>query len=77
MLTSPSKAILKLEVRTWLSAGMKENAIRDEFGLTPTVYYQELNALLDDPDAIAYMPLTVYRPLRIRGQGTRPRPTRP
>jgi len=45
---------------------MKENAIRDELGLTPIAYYQQLNALLDDPDAIAHMPLTVYRLLRIR-----------
>jgi len=61
----------------WLSAGTKENAIRDELGLIPIVYYQQLNALLDDPDALAYMPLTVYRLLRIRGQGKCPRLTRP
>ncbi|GAA4960341.1 hypothetical protein GCM10023238_29280 [Streptomyces heliomycini] len=46
--------------------GVKERAIREELGLAPVRYYQLLNALLDDPRALAHDPVTVNRLRRVR-----------
>ena len=53
------RAVLDFERRRWKHAGAKEEAIRDELGLSPTGYFQILNALLDDPAALAYNPTLV------------------
>ena len=45
--------MLTFERQWWRQAGAKETAIRDRFGVTPTRYYQVLNALVDRPDALA------------------------
>ncbi|NLU68071.1 DUF3263 domain-containing protein [Streptomyces sp. HNM0574] len=47
-------------------AGAKERAIREELGMSPTRYYQLLNALLDDPRALRHDPVTVNRLRRTR-----------
>lgn len=60
------RAVLDFERRRWKHAGAKEQAIRDEFELSATRYYQILNALLDDPAALAYSPALVGRLRRIR-----------
>ncbi|MER7229781.1 DUF3263 domain-containing protein [Streptomyces olivaceus] len=58
--------ILALERRGFPGPGAKERAIREELGLAPVRYYQLLNALLDDPHALAADPVTVNRLRRIR-----------
>jgi hypothetical protein len=60
------RAVLDFERRRWKHTGAKEQAIRDEFELSATRYYQILNALLDDPAALAYSPALVGRLRRIR-----------
>ncbi|GAA0332743.1 DUF3263 domain-containing protein [Streptomyces olivoreticuli] len=65
-LSERDRAVLTFERRTWASAGAKERAIREDLGLTPTRYYQLLNALLDDAAAVAYDPVTVNRLRRLR-----------
>ena len=60
------KAILALEGRGFPGPGAKERAIREQLGLAPVRYYQLLNALLDDPRALAHAPVTVNRLRRIR-----------
>ncbi|MFF3909444.1 DUF3263 domain-containing protein [Streptomyces sp. NPDC001848] len=60
------KAILALEGRGFSGPGAKERAIREELGLAPVRYYQLLNALLDDPRALAHAPVTVNRLRRVR-----------
>lgn len=65
-------AVLALERRTWPGPGAKERAVREELGLSPTRYYQRLNALLDDPAALAHDPVTVNR-LRRRRETLRAR----
>jgi hypothetical protein len=60
------KAILALEGRGFSGPGAKERAIREQLGLAPVRYYQLLNALLDDPRALAHAPVTVNRLRRIR-----------
>jgi Protein of unknown function (DUF3263) len=58
--------MLTFERQWWRQAGAKETAIRDLFGVTPTRYYQVLNALVDRPDALAADPLLVRRLRRLR-----------
>jgi Protein of unknown function (DUF3263) len=53
------RAVLDFERKRWKHAGAKEEAIRAELGLSPTSYFQILNALLDDPAALAYNPTLV------------------
>jgi len=58
--------MLTFERQWWRQAGAKETAIRDQFGMPPTRYYQVLNALVDRPDALAADPLLVRRLRRVR-----------
>lgn len=60
------RAVLVFERRRWRHVGAKEQAIRDEFGFSPTHYYQILNTLLDDPAALAHSPALVNRLRRVR-----------
>ncbi len=67
MLSERDRGILDLEARHWPHAGAKEAAIRDSLGgMSPTRYYQQLSALLDDPAALAYSPMVVRRLRRVR-----------
>ncbi|MFC9678443.1 DUF3263 domain-containing protein [Streptomyces sp. NPDC056948] len=58
--------ILALERRSFPGPGAKERAVREELGLAPVRYFQLLNALLDDPRALAHDPVTVNRLRRVR-----------
>ncbi len=50
------------------TVGAKEAAIRAEFDLSPVRYHQRLNAVLDDPEALAAEPLVVKRLRRVRDE---------
>ena len=63
-----AQAVLRMEVRSWPTPGAKERAIREELGVSPTRYYQLLNALLDDTRALAHAPVTVNRLRRARDE---------
>ncbi|WP_151774318.1 DUF3263 domain-containing protein [Streptomyces abyssomicinicus] len=65
-LSGRERDVLALERRGFAGPGAKERAIREELGLAPVRYYQLLNALLDDPRALAHDPVTVNRLRRIR-----------
>ncbi|ARZ68493.1 DUF3263 domain-containing protein [Streptomyces sp. HU2014] len=65
-LSERDRAVLALERRTWPGPGAKERAVRERLGITPTRYYQLLNALLDDERALAHDPVTVNRLRRVR-----------
>ncbi|MFI1307053.1 DUF3263 domain-containing protein [Streptomyces sioyaensis] len=65
-LTARDEAVLAVERRSWPGPGPKERAIREQLGISPTRYYQLLNALLDDPGALVHDPVTVNRLRRIR-----------
>ncbi|MET7701607.1 MULTISPECIES: DUF3263 domain-containing protein [unclassified Streptomyces] len=65
-LTPRERGILAMERQGWSGPGAKERAIRERLGLVPVRYYQLLNALLDDPRALAHDPVTVNRLRRIR-----------
>ncbi|MBU7597036.1 DUF3263 domain-containing protein [Streptomyces sp. P38-E01] len=65
-LDARDRAVLALERRGWPGPGAKERAVREQLGLSPTRYYQLLNALLDDPAAARHDPVTVNRLRRVR-----------
>jgi hypothetical protein len=72
-LTDVQRAMLDFERQWWRQAGAKEQAIRDTFSMTPTRYYQTLNALLDLPGALSYDAALIHRLQRLRGAATRGR----
>ncbi len=65
-------SVLAFERRSWSGPGAKERAIREQLDMSPTRYYQLLNALLDDRRALAHDPVTVNR-LRRRRDAQRAR----
>ena len=65
-LTRREHEMLAFERQWWRHAGAKETAIREQFGVPPTRYYQVLNALVDRPAALAADPLLVRRLRRLR-----------
>jgi hypothetical protein len=72
-LTERQREILAFEKQWWRYAGAKEQAIRDQFGISPTRYYQSLNTLLDHPDALKHDPALVKRLRRLRATRQRSR----
>ena len=68
--------ILAFERQWWKFAGAKEQALRDKFGMSATRYYQTLNALIDQPEALAQDPLLVKRLRRLRASRQRARSAR-
>ena len=67
------RSVLTFERQWWRHAGAKEEAIRRQFGIGPTAYYQLLSRLLDDPAALAYDPMLVKRLQRQRASRRRQR----
>src|SRR3712207_190927 len=65
-LTRREHEMLAFERQWWRHPGAKETAIREQFGLPPTRYYQVLNALVDRPAALEADPLLVRRLRRLR-----------
>ncbi|MCC3655739.1 MULTISPECIES: DUF3263 domain-containing protein [Streptomyces] len=60
------REILRLARTPFASPGPRDRAIREQLGMSPTAYFQILNALLDDERALAHDPVTVNRLRRIR-----------
>jgi hypothetical protein len=75
-LDARAREILDFERGWWRFAGAKEQAIREQFDLSTTRYYQILNALLDDDQALAYDPMLVRRLRRQRATRQRERAAR-
>ncbi len=75
-LTEQERAILAFERQWWQVAGAKDQAVRDEFGLSSTRYYQLLNALIDQPAALIADPMLVKRLQRLRSSRERARSAR-
>ena len=58
--------ILDFERSWWKVSVRKELAVRTRFGLSPARYYQLLNRLIDQPEALEYDPMLVQRLRRLR-----------
>ena len=72
-LSARDAEVLAFERQWWKFAGAKEQAIRDQFQMSATRYYQVLNALIDKPEALAQDPLLVKRLRRLRSTRQRNR----
>ncbi len=68
--------ILRFERQWWRHQGAKEQAIRELFDCSAARYYQLLNALIDNPDALVADPLLVKRLRRMRAARQRERSTK-
>jgi len=69
--------ILTFERRGWRSPAVKEQAIAEVFDMSATRYYQLLNELIDQPEALAFDPVLVKRLRAQRGRRQRIRSPRP
>ena len=75
-LSQRDRQILEFERQWWKYAGAKEQAIRELFDMSATRYYQIINALIDNPDALAFDPMLVKRLRRLRAARQRARSAR-
>jgi hypothetical protein len=71
-----AREILDFEREWWRYAGAKEQAIQERFELSPTRYYQLLNQVIDDDQAVRYDPMLVKRLRRLRASRQRQRAAR-
>jgi hypothetical protein len=65
-LSEQDLAVLEFEARPWQHAGAKEQAIRDQFGLSAARYYQVLGRVIESPAALVHDPLLGRRLQRVR-----------
>jgi hypothetical protein len=72
-LSARDRAILDFERRWRQLPGPKELAIREHLQMSASLYYELLNGLLDEADALEYDPLTVKRAQRVRNDRRRVR----
>ena len=75
-LTQQDIDILDFERSWWKHAGVKEQAIKERFEMSATRYYQNLNDLLENPEALAHDPSLVKRLKRLRTYRQRQRVAR-
>jgi len=75
-LTPRDLEILAFERQWWKYAGSKEQAIKELFDMSSTRYYQVLNALLDNPEALEADPTLIKRLRRMRASRQRARTSR-
>ncbi len=75
-LTDQQRHMLIFERQWWRHAGSKEQAIREQFSLSATRYYQMLNQLLDAPAALEFDAMVVGRLRRLRATRARTRMAR-
>ena len=64
---------LRLATARYRYPGARESDARDQLGLSPTLFWRHVNALLDDPEALAAMPAEVHRLRRLRDARRRAR----
>ena len=75
-LTERDFKILEFERQWWKYSGAKEQAIRDLFQMSATRYYQVLNTLIDNEEALAADPMLIKRLRRLRDFRQRSRSAR-
>ena len=68
-----ARKILDFERGWWLRSGPKEREIRETFQISSARYHQELNRLIERPEALTYDPMLVRRLRRLREERRRRR----
>jgi hypothetical protein len=67
------REIIDFERGWWKAPGRKERVVRERFGLSSARYYQALNRLIEQPEALEYDPMLVGRLHRLRDARRRKR----
>lgn len=75
-LSDRDRDVLDFESRWEGHGAAKEEAIRRELALTPARYYQLLERVIDDPDALPHDAVLVHRLRRVRDARRREREAR-
>lgn len=75
-LSQRERAVLAFERKWWRYAGAKEQAIREEFAVSSTRYYQILNKIIEKPEAMRADPMLVKRLRKTRAARLRTRAAR-
>ena len=65
-LSPREREILTFEREWWKYADAKDAAVRERLAMTPESYYRALNAIIDQPGALAHDSLLVRRLRRQR-----------
>mgnify|MGYP000050108591 FL=1 len=65
-LSERERAMLEFERQWWRHPGAKGEAIQDRFGVKPVRYFQQLNRLIEKPEALDFDPVLVRTLLRRR-----------
>lgn len=60
-MTRLQQAVLDFETQWWLRLGDKDVGIREALGLEPRRYYELLEELVDEPEAMLQAPATISR----------------
>ena len=71
--TARDKEILDFEASWWTRPGAKAEAVRVQLGMSPTLYYRRLAALVDNEEAVVHAPMVVHRLRRRRDERRRER----
>ncbi|MFQ5517768.1 MAG: DUF3263 domain-containing protein [Acidimicrobiia bacterium] len=71
MLSERDRLVLEFESAWWHYPQPKDLAIRDYLDMSANRYYQILRRVVDDPEAAALQPLTIYRLRRDRATARR------
>lgn len=74
-LSESDRALLEFARTAPSHPGHLNNAIAETFGVTGTTYFQRLNRVIDDPEAMKVDAQTVKRYQRIREAGQQRRST--
>jgi Protein of unknown function (DUF3263) len=72
-LTDRDREILEFEASWWTWPGPKARAVRAHLGMSPTLYYLRLAALVDSEEAMDLAPMVVRRLRRRRNERRRER----
>lgn len=75
-LSERDRRILDFERQWWKFEGSKEVAVREQFDMGATRYYQRLNQLIDSVEALEHDPMLVKRLRRLRSSRQRARSAR-
>jgi hypothetical protein len=71
--TDRDREILDFEASWWTRPGSKAEAVRAHLGMSSTLYYRRLAALVDTEEALAHAPMVVHRLRRRRDERRRGR----
>lgn len=66
--TPLEESVLAIEREFPKYGGPKDDAIRRRLDISPTIYFQVLNALMDRPEAMEHEPQIIGRLHRVREQ---------